>query len=593
MAGRDANPLRYLVSKTWEHSAGNRAMIVRYWLMFIVANAILLFSKPLIVAKIMNVIQQQGVTRNNISFLLALLAATIGSQLVFWALHGPARIIERTNAFIARLNYRKYLLHGVMALPTEWHSEHHSGDTIDKIEKGTSALYGFSEDSFEVIEALVRLAVSYAMLVYFSRPAAYIILAMILVTTWMTMRFDRLLIAQYTELNRSENRVSKGVYDALSNITTVIILRVERLVFRSIIHAAEMPFSLFRRNSSLNEMKWFLINICCAVMAALVLGTYFYQNMGSGHGILLGNVYILTQYLDRISELFARFTRMYGDILQGKAKVMNAEELAADFRGESLTSHVLPENWQRLRVERLTFSYPDGEGALHLNNLSLSFDRGERIALVGASGSGKTTFLKIARDLYRPQSLALSVDGKAIPQGFEGISRAIALVPQDPEIFATTILENITLGAEYDLKFVRRFTDMAIFTDVAEGCPNQFNSSINEKGVDLSGGERQRLALSRGLLACHDKDIVLLDEPTSSVDIANEMKIYQNIFREFSDKLIISSVHRLHLLPLFHRVYFFHDGQILASGSLSEILSSCPNFQNQWQQYHRQPELAT
>lgn len=188
------------------------------------------------------------------------------------------------------------------------------------------------------------------------------------------------------------------------------------------------------------------------------------------------------------------------------------------------------------------------------------------------------------RDLYHPKTLELSVDGRPIQDGFGGISRAISLVPQNPEIFATTIMENITLGAEYEHDFVRHFTDIACFTDVAEKLPHGLETSIKEKGVNLSGGQQQRLALSRGLLACHDKDIILLDEPTSSLDTATEMRVYQNIFGAFKGKTIISTIHRLHLLPLFDKIYFFDQGRIAGKGTLQELLSTNAQFQDLWQQ---------
>ena len=96
-------------------------------------------------------------------------------------------------------------------------------------------LYSFSESSLEVISSLVQFVVSYAMLVQVSCPAAYIVFAMILITILITTRFDRILIGQYRELNRAENHISESVFDAISNITTVIILRVERLVFNAIV----------------------------------------------------------------------------------------------------------------------------------------------------------------------------------------------------------------------------------------------------------------------------------------------------------------------------------------------------------------------
>jgi ABC-type multidrug transport system fused ATPase/permease subunit len=204
---------------------------------------------------------------------------------------------------------------------------------------------------------------------------------------------------------------------------------------------------------------------------------------------------------------------------------------------------------------------------------------------VGESGSGKTTSLHVMRDLYHPQSLKLSVDGVHIPAGFEGIARAIALIPQDPEIFATTILENITLGANYEIDTVLRCTDMACITSVIQSLPKGFHSSIKEKGVNLSGGEQQRLALARGLLACSDKDIILLDEPTSSLDMPNERKIYDAIFAGFPDQTIISSVHKPHLLPLFDRICIFEKGKIVASGTMNKLLKSHLPFREMWQMH--------
>jgi len=600
------NPLSYLFSKTWQYSSGNHQNIVIYWSMFIVGNIFILILHPLVLAKIMDTIQKNGINHSNIALLCGLLSLTLILNLIFWGFHGPARIIERCNAFKAKANYRKGLLKGVMTLPLDWHSDHHSGDTIDKIEKGTSALYNFSETSFEVIASFVQLMVSYAMLTYFSPPAAIIVLVMIGVTVWITMRFDKAIVRDYRDLNRAENHISESVYDAISNITTVIILRVERLVFEAIAKKIDKPFELYKKNSIRNETKWFMTSMCCSVMTVVVLTVYFFQHVNSAQGILIGSVYLLFNYLDKISELFFRFCGMYGDILQRKSKVNNAEELSQDFRPANFTNHVLPEDWKLIRVNGLNFSYHngdrDGDGEkkdengndenveLHLDDVSFSIGRGERIALVGVSGSGKTTLLKIIRNLYHPQEIDLIVDGQAIPAGFDGICRAIALVPQDPEIFATTIRENITLGAEYDTETIRWFTDMACFTDVAESLPKKLDSAINEKGVNLSGGQRQRLALARGLLACEDKSVVLLDEPTSSIDIANEMIIYRNIFQNFRGKSIISSIHRLHLLPLFDRIYLFDKGRVIGSGSLDELLSSCPQFRDLWKQYSEHKE---
>ena len=579
------NPALFLFSKTWKYSAGNRKNVVLYWVMFLVANAIALLS-PLLVGRVMNIVQTQGVTTGNIWQLLGLISLTLVITIAFWALHGPARVIEADNAFKVRANYKKYLFHGVMSLPIEWQTNHHSGNTMDKIEKGTGALYSFSEDSFQIIQSIVELSVSYFVLVYFNVHSSYIVLIMIAITTWIIMRFDRVLVRQYRELNHAENDISERIYDVVSNVTTIIILRVEKFVFKAISKRIDKPYELFHESRKLNETKWFLVSFCSRVMVIAVLTIYLVSNVGTVQGVLVGNFFILWSYLDKISELFYRFADMYGNLLQRKTRVMNAEELAEDFQSKPDLDEAVLNHWYRMEVKNLAFSYHTEEGAdLHLDDISFSVKRGERIALVGESGSGKTTLLKIIRDLYHPRSLDLFVDGMLVAGGFKAISSTIALVPQDPEIFSTTILENITLGVEHEMGDVRRFTDMARFTEVVERLPKKFDSSIVEKGVNLSGGEKQRLALARGLMACEDKSVILLDEPTSSIDLVNEMQIHKNIFGGFTDKTIISSVHRLHLLPLFDRIYFFTDGKISCSGTLSELIAESEEFRTLWMHY--------
>jgi ABC-type multidrug transport system fused ATPase/permease subunit len=251
----------------------------------------------------------------------------------------------------------------------------------------------------------------------------------------------------------------------------------------------------------------------------------------------------------------------------------------------------LPAHWSQIDIRDLNFSYHEetdaGEYDLHIDGVSFSFRRGERVAFIGESGSGKTTTLKIMRGLYTPQSVEVAVDGAVLPRGFASMSADMALIPQDPEIFNATIEYNITVGVEYTAAEIAAYTDLAQFSSVVERLPHGLQSSIVEKGVNLSGGEKQRLALARGLMASTDKSIILLDEPTSSVDSKNELHIYENIFKRFPNAAIISSIHRLHLLPLFDQIVMFDDGVIIEQGSFDHLLTTSPSFQALWQKYEQ------
>jgi len=543
---------------------------------------------PLIIAKVLNLIQEQGVTSSNLWTIFWWFFALIVLNAIGWALHGPSRVLERENAFLMRTNYKIFLLDGVLNLSSEWHTDHHSGDTIDKIEKSTRALYEFASNSFEVIGSIVSLIVSYGILVYFNIHAGYIVLILLVLTIILILEFDKRLVIQYNQLNKIDNSISAKIFDSISNISTIIILRVEKLVSGAIYRKIISPFKIFKSNITINEVKWFLVSMAVSVMIVAVLFSYIVVQYLAGVTILIGTLYALYGYLDRIESLFYTFAWKYNEMVQQKASVMNGEELVKDFVDRSKVKKLKMTDWKILSIRSLNFSYHTEEGKdLHLNDISMIINRGERIALIGESGSGKTTFLKIIRDLYPIKSGKIFLDGHLLKGGFKKISNDISLIPQDPEIFATTIKENITLGVNHKMGHIRKFTDMAEFTSVAESLPKKFNSSIVEKGVNLSGGQKQRLALTRGLMASEDKEIILLDESTSSVDTKNELSIYLNIFRDFKEKTVIASIHKLHLLSLFDTIYYFESGKIIASGNLSELLKVSKKFRFMWNKYNK------
>jgi ABC-type multidrug transport system fused ATPase/permease subunit len=579
------NPLIYLYGMMWHYSAGNRRRVVLFSAMFIVAN-VLWSLEPLVVGFILNDIQAKGLSTTTFPYILILLLVFFLLDIAAWTFNAPARILEEKNAFRVRLNYKEYLLQGTMALPIDWHTDHHSGDTIDKIEKGSSALFNFSENTFQVIAAVVTLVAGVVALLWYDTQATVVMLILLLPTFFIIARFDKRLVPGYKRVSSMENETSAKVFDTLSNVTTVIILRVESMVFRAIDASIRKPYEQFVANAKTNEWKWFSASALGRLAAVAVISIYLWRQLATGTA-LLGTLFILYGYVDRIRGVFFQFAYLYNDIVRYRASVSNAEDLSRDFR-EQLDSagNRIPKGWNELSIENLSFSYDEKDSAAaHLSGIAMTIRKGERIALIGESGGGKSTFLKLVRDLYHPKTLSLTIDGKGIPGGFAMVENSISLVPQDPEIFATTIRENITLGVEYPESHITVFTDMARFTDVAARLPKGLESSVVEKGVNLSGGEKQRLALARGLLASEDKDIVLLDEPTSSVDFANELAIYENIFESFPEKAILSSIHRLHLLSLFDSVYLFKGGRIVASGSFEELKEKSPEFQEVWEGY--------
>lgn len=225
----------------------------------------------------------------------------------------------------------------------------------------------------------------------------------------------------------------------------------------------------------------------------------------------------------------------------------------------------------------------------NIENVSLTFTRGQRIAFVGESGSGKSTLLSLIRGLHHSKKAKIKCDGKFLKHGLRHLNEDSLLVPQDPEIFNATAEKNITMGSKGKQNNLQRTIEMAMFDGVVRKLKHGLATNVMEKGVSLSGGEKQRLALARGLYVADNYDFLLFDEPTSSVDSENELKIYLNIFKSFPGKTIFSAVHRLHLLRYFDYIYFFKNGKVIAQGTFDTLLHD-KNFSELWKTYNKKED---
>lgn len=579
-------PSIYLLRKLWRFAEDQRNKIVAYVTMFTVANSLILLG-PAIFGAIISEIQRNGLSEKNISYLLFLLLFLFLKEFVFWTIHGPARVIERAVAFSAMLNYRRYLLSGVLDLQLSWHNEHDSGNTIDKVDKAGEGLFEFSQNVFQIIEIVVKLVGTCVVLLFFSPLIGLSVFICGIFSLFIIFQFDRSLIPQYRQLNEYDNKASAAVFDALSNITTVKILHIENSVLRGVLARYAAPRQLCHKNAILNEGKWFTGMMLFQAITVVPLAFFIYQNFRVDQPIDTGILSTLFLYLSEFMFVFFRFGSFYEQITIHKNRVANAESLENAFSTKDFLSRSeIKKDWDILRIKNLVFKYDNAGDTLSLKHISFHIRKGERIAIIGESGSGKTTFLKVLHGMYSNASGLLIMDEKEVIQtSFADIDLKTMLVPQEPEIFSSTIRENITLGIEYSDDKVFQAAELAAIEEAINDLPKGLDSIINEKGVNLSGGQKQRLALTRALLFSKNKEIILLDESTSSVDPENEYEIYQNIWQTYRDKTIIASIHKMNLLKLFDRIIIFQDGEIIDEGNFATLLANNKNFQTMWQDF--------
>ncbi len=227
----------------------------------------------------------------------------------------------------------------------------------------------------------------------------------------------------------------------------------------------------------------------------------------------------------------------------------------------------------RVAFEDVTFHYPSRPTVAALDRFSLAVDPGEVVALVGPSGAGKTTVFQLLLRFYDPASGRVAIDGlDARSADPRELRKRVAVVAQDPVIFASSVLDNVRYGrpdAEEDE--VRDALAMANALDFVEKLPEGVATSLGERGVKLSGGQRQRIAIARAILA--DRAILLLDEATSSLDAESEKAVQVALERLMRGRTTLVIAHRLATVKSSNRIIVMDNGRIVATGTHASLVA--------------------
>ncbi|MCK6264197.1 ABC transporter ATP-binding protein/permease [Vibrio sp. ZSDE26] len=244
-------------------------------------------------------------------------------------------------------------------------------------------------------------------------------------------------------------------------------------------------------------------------------------------------------------------------------------DLEEEHRPKQMVNPFTANDSFEIECRNVCFSF-DGERRV-LDNLNIIIPKGQRVALVGASGGGKSTLIQLLLGIYQKESGDILINGYPIEQvGYDALRAKIAPVLQQPMIFNDTVRQNLTLGESYSDEELHSALAVAQLTDVLADMPDGLDSQLGRQGVRLSGGQRQRLSIARMVLT--NPDFVILDEATSALDTATESALHQAMSDFLVGKTTLIVAHRLSAVKQADIIYVLEDGKVTQSGQHSELV---------------------
>jgi len=572
-----------LFKLVWHYAQEGRPRLILFYALTTMANIILTFQ-PVVLDHLIESLKAGGPEVLNKGLLWCGLLGSI--ILVYWMLHGPSRVIERRLAFCVYRRFVNDLYAKVTALPLQWHQTHHSGDTINRVKKASKALFDYAQEQYMVILLTVRSLSCIVLMAWYSWYVALSVVVICVLILWAVRKLDRRLVDLVNQANSSEHHLSAALYDYIGNIASVLTLRLQKRTGQEIDRRFGLMKEPFWRETAYNEKKWFVLNSSTIFVQAIVIGLYIAVTLMSGKPLMIGSVVAIFQLHSMLNSVFFQAAMQGDQLLHQRTDVESVafiEEAYAMLGAAQTTPEARP--WTHLAIEGLYFKHAQSQEKLHhLSDVSLAIERGQKVALVGTSGSGKTTFLTLLRGLYEPERVRLRLDDETFDD-LRPLAALTTLVTQDTEIFENTIAYNVSMGVAVTAEELHKAVFMAAFDDVVSTLPQGLATDIRERGVNLSGGQKQRLALARGLLAARESSILLLDEPTSAVDLATEGLIFDRLFTLYADKAMVVSIHRLNLLNRFDWIVLMEEGRVVQQGSFAALTQSAGPFQTLWQHY--------
>lgn len=433
-----------------------------------------------------------------------------------------------------------------------------------------------------LIRAVVLLIVSFCSMYYVHPQFFYVLFAWFIIFTILSMKFSNRIV-NLSEANAEANSTLTGqLVDSITNASNI------RIFARNDYEVSYLQKALLATKDTFQKKELFMVKLhffqglSLSIMLSLML--YLLINLKTQNMVTMGDFALILGLSVEVGymtwwglEQLDDMNKALGECMQSFRSLFTHIEIEDSTHAQELNI-----TNGKVEFKNVKFHY---KGAQPLfQNMSINITR-QKVGLVGRSGSGKTTFVKLLLRFNEINSGIISIDGQDIKHVTQdSLRNNIALIPQDPSLFHRTLMENIRYGRiNASDEEVLQAAQKAHAHEFISILPEGYDSLVGERGVKLSGGQRQRIAIARAILK--NAPILILDEATSQLDALTENNIQDSLWRlmETDTKTVIVIAHRLSTLLHMDRILVFDNGEIIEDGKHEELLARNGHYKRMWE----------
>jgi ATP-binding cassette subfamily B multidrug efflux pump len=541
--------------------------------------------QPLIIGQAISLIRNEDQTwsflknqslADGLNILIGLLLFTIVIRLAFVAIQGflVVKVGQQITAWI-----REDLFKHVTSLAVRFFDKTPVGRLITRLTSDVEALGDvFSTGAIGIVGDILSMVIIAITMFFLQWQLALMLVLMLFPVTALIVYFQQ----QYRKANykaREElSALNSILQENITGVNIVQLFRRERFnaeMFREVNnrYITQVDKTIFYDSAVSATLEWIAL---IAIAAVLWLGGLFVLDKSLSFGALSAFILYAQRLFDPLRRFAEKFTMLQAGFtaIERISDVMNEPIEIRDLEGnqqQHLTSGIQDngKHTGEICFENVWFAYKEDDYVL--KGLDFTIQPGEKVALVGPTGAGKSSIIRLLCRLYEPTKGRILIDGidiRDLPQA--ELRRYMGVILQDGFLFAGDVKSNITLGETYSFEAIKTSAEVTNVASFIEQLPQGYGTQLRERGTNLSGGQKQLLAFARA--AIRNPSILILDEATASLDVATEALIQDALDRLLEKRTAIIIAHRLSTIRNVDRILVLKRGQLIESGSHEELL---------------------